>query len=61
MDSMVVGRKISTSCLFKSLQSRLWMARCPVHIGGTFHIDEAIEANRIMEQNTVDGKIVVLT
>jgi NADPH:quinone reductase-like Zn-dependent oxidoreductase len=32
-----------------------------VQIGGTFHIDEIVEANRTMKQNSAGGKIVVLT
>jgi hypothetical protein len=32
-----------------------------VQTGGTFHIDETIEANQNMKKNTASGKIVVLT
>jgi NADPH:quinone reductase-like Zn-dependent oxidoreductase len=32
-----------------------------VKIGGTFHLDEIVEAHRCMEENKAGGKIVVLT
>ena len=35
--------------------------KLPVQIGKTFHIDEIVEAHRMMEQNKAGGKIVVLT
>lgn len=61
MDSMVLGRKISRVVPLRELAKQVVDGTLPVHIGGTFHIDEAIETNRIMEQNTVGGKIAVLT
>ena len=33
----------------------------PIQIGKGFHIDEIVEAHHAQEQNTVGGKIVVLT
>ena len=32
-----------------------------IQIGKTFHLDEIIEAHRLMEENKAGGKIVVLT
>ena len=32
-----------------------------VNVGRVFHLDEIVEAHRIMESNTAGGKIVVLT
>jgi NADPH:quinone reductase-like Zn-dependent oxidoreductase len=32
-----------------------------IQIGRTFHLDEIVEAHRMMEENTAGGKIVVLT
>jgi len=33
----------------------------PVSVGRVFHLDEIVEAHRLMETNTAGGKIVVLT
>ena len=35
--------------------------RTLVKIGRTFHLDDIVEAHRVMEANTAGGKIVVLT
>jgi NADPH:quinone reductase-like Zn-dependent oxidoreductase len=32
-----------------------------IQIGGTFHINQIVEAHQVMEENTAGGKIVVLT
>lgn len=32
-----------------------------IQIGRTFHLDQIVEAHRVMEENTAGGKIVVLT
>jgi NADPH:quinone reductase-like Zn-dependent oxidoreductase len=32
-----------------------------IQIGRTFHLDQIVEAHRVMEDNTAGGKIVVLT
>lgn len=32
-----------------------------VHVGRVFHLDQIVEAHRVMEQNEAGGKIVVLT
>lgn len=32
-----------------------------IQIGRTFHLDEIVEAHRLMEENKAGGKIVVLT
>jgi NADPH:quinone reductase-like Zn-dependent oxidoreductase len=32
-----------------------------LQVGKTFHLDEIVEAHRLMEENNADGKIVVLT
>jgi NADPH:quinone reductase-like Zn-dependent oxidoreductase len=31
-----------------------------IQIGRTFHLDQIVEAHRVMEENTAGGKIVVL-
>jgi NADPH:quinone reductase-like Zn-dependent oxidoreductase len=33
----------------------------PIHVGGTYRLDEIVEAHRCMEENRAGGKIVVLT
>ncbi len=32
-----------------------------IQVGKTFHMDEIVEAHRLMEENKAGGKIVVLT
>lgn len=32
-----------------------------IQLGRTFHLDEIVEAHRVMEENKAGGKIVVLT
>ena len=32
-----------------------------IQVGKTFHLDEIVEAHRLMEENKAGGKIVVLT
>jgi NADPH:quinone reductase-like Zn-dependent oxidoreductase len=32
-----------------------------IQVGRTFHLDQVVEAHRVMEENTAGGKIVVLT
>ncbi len=43
--------------------NRLKLAAGTLHmqVGKAFHLDEIVEAHRLMEENNAGGKIVVLT
>jgi NADPH:quinone reductase-like Zn-dependent oxidoreductase len=43
------------------LAQQIAAGKLKLQIGKTFHLDEIVEAHRVMEENTAGGKIVVLT
>jgi NADPH:quinone reductase-like Zn-dependent oxidoreductase len=46
---------------FQQLVDQVATGNLHIQIGQTFHLDEIVEAHRVMEENTAGGKIVVLT
>jgi NADPH:quinone reductase-like Zn-dependent oxidoreductase len=45
---------------FDNLLQQIASGELPVHVGRVFHLDEIVEAHRVMEENKAGGKIVVL-
>ena len=45
---------------FDNLLQQIASGELPVHVGRVFHLDEIVEAHRVMEGNKAGGKIVVL-
>jgi len=45
----------------KELARQIEAGKLRVQVGKTFHLDEIVEAHRLMEENKAGGKIVVLT
>jgi NADPH:quinone reductase-like Zn-dependent oxidoreductase len=45
----------------EELAQQVAAGRLRVQVGRTFHLDQIVEAHRVMEQNLAGGKIVVLT
>ena len=43
------------------LAARIAAGKLHVQVGKVFHLDEIVEAHRVMEENKAGGKIVVLT
>jgi hypothetical protein len=43
------------------LTDQIATGKLHIQIGKTFHLDEIVEAHRLMEENKARGKIVVLT
>ena len=43
------------------LTDQIAAGKLHIQIGKTFHLDEIVEAHRLMEENKGGGKIVVLT
>jgi NADPH:quinone reductase-like Zn-dependent oxidoreductase len=43
------------------LARQIAAGKLKLQIGKTFHLEEIVEAHRVMEENTAGGKIVVLT
>lgn len=46
---------------FQELLDQIASAELRVQIGKVFHLDQIVEAHRLMEENKAGGKIVVLT
>jgi NADPH:quinone reductase-like Zn-dependent oxidoreductase len=46
---------------FQKLLDEVAAGTLPVAIGRVFHIDQIVEAHRVMEANEAQGKIVILT
>ena len=46
---------------FRELLDQVASGELRVQIGKVFHLDQIVEAHRLMEENKVGGKIVVLT
>ena len=55
------GQKDFHAVPLQELAKQVVDSTLPVYIGGTFHTDETIKADRTTEQNTAGGKIVALT
>lgn len=54
----------SDDCLqapLNELAAQISAGKLQIHVGRTFHLDEIVEAHRVMEENKAGGKIVVLT
>jgi NADPH:quinone reductase-like Zn-dependent oxidoreductase len=45
----------------QQLIEQVQVGRLHVHVGRVFHLDQIVEAHRLMEENKAGGKIVVLT
>jgi NADPH:quinone reductase-like Zn-dependent oxidoreductase len=43
------------------LAAQISAGKLRIHVGRIFHLDEIVEAHRVMEENKAGGKIVVLT
>jgi NADPH:quinone reductase-like Zn-dependent oxidoreductase len=43
------------------LAQQIVAGKLKLQIGRTFHLDEIVEAHRVMEENKAGGKIVMLT
>jgi NADPH:quinone reductase-like Zn-dependent oxidoreductase len=43
------------------LAAQISAGKLQIQVGRTFHLDEIVEAHRVMEENKAGGKIVVLT
>lgn len=70
MDAIPTGVSLTTysgdvadfmSLPFQKLLDEVAAGTLPVSIGRVFHIDQIVEAHRVMEANEARGKIVVLT
>ncbi len=46
---------------FDNLTQQIASGEIPVQVGKVFHLDQIVEAHRLMEENKAGGKIVVLT
>ena len=46
---------------FDDLLQQIASGELPVHVGRVFHLDEIVDAHRVMEENKAGGKIVVLS
>ena len=42
------------------LAQQIAAGKLKMQIGKTFHLDEIVEAHRVMEENTAGGRIVVV-
>jgi NADPH:quinone reductase-like Zn-dependent oxidoreductase len=55
------GPKDFMAMPLQELIDQITAGKMPVHVGRTFHLDEIVEAHRLMEANAAGGKIVGLT